>query len=188
MIENNNISTNFSLNGQLTGGPINLQFGNGHTITQNHISADQSEFGINSTWAGNTTIMNNTVYNSGFQKNFRTAAIKATGNLNEVIDQNIVTGDRRTGVLVQNTTGNQYFCNEINSVYDEANDILYNSEQQTIKANTFDGSGFDLKIKSEIGNQATYNSNNIPIENWGNVFLGEMQKLIRKFSLFTISL
>ncbi|MFN8320442.1 MAG: M43 family zinc metalloprotease [Saprospiraceae bacterium] len=172
MIENNNISTNFSLNGQLTGGPINLQFGNGHTITQNHISADQSEFGINSTWAGNTTIMNNTVYNSGFQKNFRTAAIKATGNLNEVIDQNIVTGDRRTGVLVQNTTGNQYFCNEINSVYDEANDILYNSEQQTIKANTFDGSGFDLKIKSEIGNQATYNSNNIPIENWGNVFLG----------------
>ncbi len=173
-IENNNISTNFSANGQLTGGPVNLQFGNGHTVTQNHISADQSEFGINSTWAGNTTIMNNTVYNSGFQKNFRTAAIKATGNFNEVINQNIVTGDQRTGVLVQNTTGNQYFCNEVNSVYDEAQDILYNSEQQTIKANTFDGTGYDLKIKSEIGTQATLHPNDPSIitENWGNIFLG----------------
>lgn len=172
IIENNSISTNFSLNGQLTGGPVNLQFGNGHSVTNNNITADQSEFGINSSWAGNTTIMNNTVYNSGFQKNFRTAAIKATGNLGEIIHQNIVTGDRRTGVLVQNTTGNDFFCNEINSTYDEAQDILYNSEQQIIKANTFDGGGYDLKIKSEIGFQGSKDAGGFVIENWGNLFFG----------------
>ena len=171
-IYNNYINSNFNNSGQLVGGPVNLQFGNNHTVTQNYISADQSEFGINSNWAEGTTIMNNTVYNSGFQKNFRTAGIKATGNLNELINQNIVTGIDRTGVLVQNTTGNQYFCNEINSIYNEAQDILYNSEQQTIKANTFDGGEFDMKIKSEIGLQATTNSSGFVIENNGNVFNG----------------
>lgn len=174
IIDNNNISTNFNLNGQLVGGPVNLQFGNGHSVTSNTITADQSEFGINSSWAGNTTIMNNTVYNSGFQKNFRTAAIKATGNLGEIIHQNIVTGVQRTGILVQNTSGNDFFCNEINSTYDEAQDILYNSEQQFFKANTFDGGGYDLKIKSEIGTQATLHPNDpsIIIENNGNHFFG----------------
>ncbi len=172
IIDNNNIATNFSLNGQLVGGPVNLQFGNGHSVINNIITADLSEFGINSSWAGNTTIMNNTVYNSGFQKNFRTAAIKATGNLGEIIHQNIVTGVQRTGILVQNTSGNDFFCNEINSTYDEAQDILYNSEQQFFKANTFDGGGYDLKIKSEIGLQATVNTSGNISENNGNLFFG----------------
>jgi hypothetical protein len=171
-IDNNTISTNATSNSFLPGGPVNLQFGNGHIVTQNNITSDQSEFGINSTWAGNTTIMNNDITASGFVKNVRTSAIKATGNLNEMIEQNIVTGDQRAGVIVQNTMGNKYICNEVNSIFDEAQDILYNSEQQTFKANTFGGGSFDMKIKSEIGTQATLNSSGNAIENNGNIFLG----------------
>ena len=189
IIDNNNIYTTSSFNGALAGGPVNLEFGNGHSVTYNQIRAEKSEFGVNSSWAVSTNIMNNNIYSSGLQKLTRTAAIKAMGNLDEKIIQNIVTGDSQVGIIVQNTQGNNYICNKINSTYDEAQDILYNSVEQTLKANTFDGGPFDLKLKSEIGKQATLNPNDpsIIVANNGNIFLGgsaEADPLVVDGSIF----
>ena len=171
---NFDIRSSFSQNNsQLPGGPINLIYGNNNVISNNNITGDNSEFGINTAMNGSTLIENNTISGLGYFKNYRVAAIKSTGNLDEQVNQNIVNGEIRTGILVQNTSGNQYHCNDISAVTDEAVDILYNSEQQILKANTLDGGiGYDLQIKSEIGNQATFDNQGVIIKNNGNEFHG----------------
>lgn len=170
-VDNNSISTYFGNNGVLTGGPVNLQFGNRHKVTNNYIYADESEFGINSTWAGGSTIGNNTIYNYGFKKLFRTAAIKAEGNIDEQIIQNTILAYDRDGIFVHSTTGNSFLCNEVFSdgIAQEISDL---SGHQFIKANTLLGHELDMKIKSEIGLQATVNASGNVVENNGNVFLG----------------
>ena len=170
---NFDIRSSFSQNNsQLPGGPINLIYGNYNVISNNNITGDNSEFGVNTSLNGGTLIENNTISGLGYFKNYRVAAIKSTGNLDEQINQNIVNGENRTGILVQNTSGNQYFCNDISALTDEALEILYNSEQQRLKANYFTGGLYDLKIKSEIGIQATFDNQGIITMNNGNEFQG----------------
>ncbi len=170
---NFDIRSSFSQNNsQLPGGPINLIYGNNNVISNNNITGNNSEFGLNTSLNGSTLIENNTISGSGYFKNYRVAAIKSTGNLDEQINQNIVYGENRTGILVQNTSGNQYYCNYISAVTDEAQDVLYNSEQQLLRSNILNGGLYDLKIKSEIGIQATTDNAGNIVKNNGNEFQG----------------
>lgn len=171
-IVNNFITTISTTDGNIVGGPVNLSFGGNHRVNNNVIKGYNSEFGIGSTWNGGTEIINNNIITNSIHKLYELSAIKATGNLDEKINQNMVQGLPQTGIIVQNTMGNHYTCNEVYSQDNQAQDILSNSEQQFLKANTYIGGLYDLKIQSEIGIQVTFDEAGNLSENNGNLFIG----------------
>lgn len=172
-IDGNFIETKFNSNTQLAGGPVNLAFGSYNMISNNYIEGTNSEFCINTTWNTGSTIENNNITANGLGNFFRTAAIKQTGNLDETVSANYVDNiDYATGVLVQNSSGGKYDCNDIYSG-NEGLDIYYASDEQWITANTIAANTNDIAIRSLIGEQATRNVNNgVMISNNGNEFVG----------------
>ncbi|MBK8700562.1 MAG: T9SS type A sorting domain-containing protein [Saprospiraceae bacterium] len=171
-IQGNAIETQLSNNTQLAGGPVNLGYGNGNRVINNYIDAIHSEFGINTTWNSNTTIEMNNINVEGLGKFFRTTAIKQEGSLGEDVIGNIVQNyGNASGILILNSTGGIYDCNDIKS-NNEGMDLYYASDEQWITANTLMADGEDLTIRSAIGEQATRNANNIIVSNNGNKFVG----------------
>lgn len=171
-IDGNFIETQFNSNTQLAGGPVNLAFGNNNLISNNFIEGTNSEFCIHTTWNNGSTIENNNITANGLSNFYRTAAIKQTGNLDETLKANYIDNvDYATGILVQNSSGGKYNCNDVFSS-NEGLDIYYGSDEQWITANTIDATLNDLAVRSMIGEQATRNLNDVMVSNNGNEFVG----------------
>ena len=147
-------------NNSNSGGGIKLIYSSNSKILDNYVYAQNSAFGIETNTCFGTEIINNLSFVYSDEAN-RTAAIKSSGSQGETILYNQVEGlGNATGILTQNTTSNEYICNDIISP-DEGLGIYYNSEMQNIKGNRMDAFT-DLAIRSQIGLQ----------EHHGNEFVG----------------
>jgi len=139
----------------LNRGALSLMFGNKNQILNNFINAQNVAFGINTRLSANTQIENNDISTSFDPIYTRAAGIKSEGCNAEVIKNNLINGLGNTdGIIATATTGNTFDCNYIDVVdNNEALNILYNSQGQSVRGNRLTANGNDLLVRSIIGEQ-----------------------------------
>ncbi|MBK9735983.1 MAG: hypothetical protein IPO92_13910 [Saprospiraceae bacterium] len=143
----------------------------GSQITNNFLVANGANYGIFSEYESNTFVNNNDV-KFKVPNGSRSAAIDVSGIIDGNVDGNIVDGDPwARGIQLQNTMGTNIQCNEVINSNVSLN-ILHNSDNHTIKANTLTGTD-DLNIRSLIGPQPEEGQNH-----HGNKFVGGTVKAI----------
>lgn len=151
-IIDNQINVQFGL-GNTSGGGIQVNDCNGCQILDNYVDAEHCSFGIEVSGGVNNEIANNEV--KVFSTiSTRTAAIRSMGSHRGSISNNEVSGlSNTTGIIAQNSSGNEFRCNEVLKGGTEGLGIYYNSVAQDIKGNKFYNSSIDLAIRSRIGLQ-----------------------------------
>jgi subtilisin family serine protease len=146
VIKNNNIIVDGDNNNL---GGIQLARGAYSYIFNNHLTINQSAFGIESNNNSNTIIKNNSINNFSTIST-RTAAIRSMGTSREEIMDNLIEGvGNTTGILAQNSSYNKYECNEVDNTA-EGLGIYHNSPIHLIRGNDFSAS-IDLSIRSMVG-------------------------------------
>lgn len=152
-IINNSINTLGSKLADIGG--VFLTKGNNNQIKNNSVEVFYGTYGIKTISSHQTEITYNAVHTEADAPAYRAASIKSEGCTGQTIkNNNVFASYNCNGVLVNNTTGNTFDCNDITTdSLGNALDILYNSEGQSVKGNSLNGDNKDLTIYSPIGNQ-----------------------------------
>ncbi len=163
IIQNNIHMTGTNLMGggvQLTGGAFLAGSGNSQ-INNNYVTVNQSSFGIETVFASETDIMHNEISGSTVS-NSNEAAIRTMGSNGENINNNVIVGQGHLiGILAQNSSGNQYTCNELaeTGLAFSSNNLVgglfvqSNSDLHTIRGNKFYSCFIDFLTLSELSEQ-----------------------------------
>jgi len=136
-------------------GGISLVMGSNSLIHNNWVVGQNSTYGIQTTLISETEITHNNIELTYNGNKDRVSAIKSSGGVAETFINNTVsTNGNADGILVQNTVGDFFRCNEVivASPTNDALGILLNSPGHDIKGNELQG-GNDLMIRSVIGLQ-----------------------------------
>jgi hypothetical protein len=123
----------------------------GSNVENNIINVNKANYAINVGAGGKLYIKNNLI-DFFTPSNHRPSVINTSGIVDGEISANIIHGSTAAGgIHVQNSMANAVECNDISGT-GESMSVFYNSDLQTIKANTLSGTQ-DLVVRSVVGPQ-----------------------------------
>lgn len=136
-------------------GGIQLNESHFSNINRNILTLGGTSYGIESNNGSNNTISNNDLSYAWASLNTqRAAVIRTYGGEYETIDNNIVISSGNiAGILANNSPGNTYSCNDVNSGIGNGLDVYYQSQFHDIKGNQFLDCGYDMITRSVLGPQ-----------------------------------
>lgn len=127
------------------------------SVSHNYVDVSFPAFGIETVGSAATEVSHNEI--DHYSNNaLNAASIRSMESIDDFIANNVLYGSYTSaGILAQNSSFNQYFCNAA-SLHSDGISILSNSEIQNIIANDLQALT-DLVVKSEIGPQIHHSNN-----------------------------